>query len=455
MANNDSLHPGVAYRVILCRYNEIGLKALPYQAKIFQFFLASIKTICARERLHLQSALELRGRLIFFFPSEEIPKALIVFRHIIGLQSISPAISVPRKFHQLERGFLAFAQAVVKPEDILYLTYRTVVPYPKSEAEVITTLFKSLAQTLPHKIHTARHKKEATRFLTIEMREKGTYIYCKTFPTIWGGFPIESKNTFLCPITSNEQNWKLEQLAAQFLVRRGSIVCPVLLGMEPFQADHERVPVLRELAQYYSSPLPVFHLNLSPLVAYLHQKVQSSGDVGWYFLVGVFTLLNRIIRISRDRTPYRYGDRKLHFKGVVNAFSLRDTALMKVLENFAFLSLSPLTSLQPSSVASIIEQIPDLSLHASFQALVASTLSHPKEASLPSNDSELTPEESTPSYFSQFMGSFFSSEIIQSLSAHSPPFREMSEFFADPPSQQIFAEIEHTLQIISVAGKIL
>jgi hypothetical protein len=126
-----------------------------------------------------------------------------------------------------------------------------------------------------------------------------------------------------------------------------------------------------------------------------------------------------------------------------------------VLENFAFLSLSPLTSLQPSSVASIIEQIPDLSLHASFQALVASTLSHPKEASLPSNDSELTPEESTPSYFSQFMGSFFSSEIIQSLSAHSPPFREMSEFFADPPSQQIFAEIEHTLQIISVAGKIL
>ena len=166
------LHPGVTYRVILCRYNEIGLKALPYQAKIFQFFLTSIKTICVREQLHLQSALELRGRLIFFFPPEEIPKALTVFRHIIGLQSISPAISVPRKFHQLERGFLSFAQAVVKPDDLLHITFKTVVPYPKSEDEVVKTLIDSLAQAQGRQVHTTPHKKEATLRFTIEVREK-------------------------------------------------------------------------------------------------------------------------------------------------------------------------------------------------------------------------------------------------------------------------------------------
>ncbi|MHA1745664.1 MAG: hypothetical protein ACTSWW_06675 [Promethearchaeota archaeon] len=454
MSHNVPLHSGVSYRVILCRYNEIGLKALPYQAKIFQFFMSSIKTICAREQLHLQSALELQGRLIFFFPPEEIPNALQVFRRIIGFQSISPAISVPRKFHLLERGFLALAQAVVKPEDILHITFKTVVPYPKSEKDLITALFESLAQSQPHKIQIARHKKEATRHFTIEMREKGTYIYCQTFPTIWGGFPIESKNAFLCPITSNQQNWKLEQLAAQFLVRRGSIVCPVILGTDPFDSDLEH-PVLRELAQYYSSSLPVFYLNLSPLLAYLHNHVPSSEDRGWYFFVGVFILLDRFIQISRDRTPYRYGDRKLHFKGVVNAFDLRDTAPMQVLENFPFLSLSPLTSLHPSSVTFIIDQIPDLSLHMSFQALVASTLpTHDVSTPHPTVPDSI-PDISTLSYFSRFLGSFFSLEIVQSFTAHSPPFREISEFFARPTSHQILTEIEQTLQIIPVAGKIL
>ena len=268
MTHNVPLHPGVSYRVILCRYNEIGLKALPYQAKTFQFFIASIKTLCAREELHLQSVLELRGRLIFFFPPEEILKALEVFRHIIGLQSISPAISVPRKFYQLERGFLSFAHTVIKPDDILHITFKTVVSYPRSEAEVISALLNGLSQAQGHKLHIAQHKKEATCHFTIEIREKGTYIYYQTFPTIWGGFPIESKNAFLCPITPDEQNWRLEQLAAQFLVRRGSIVCPVLLGTDPFDSELEH-PVLRELAQYYSSSLPVFSLTLSPLLAYL------------------------------------------------------------------------------------------------------------------------------------------------------------------------------------------
>ena len=92
----------IEYRVLLCRYNEIGLKSLPYQKKLLTFLVEDIKKICLREDLTLQSVLTLSGRLIFFFPSDEIPKAITVFRRIIGVQSISPALSVERKYEKLK-----------------------------------------------------------------------------------------------------------------------------------------------------------------------------------------------------------------------------------------------------------------------------------------------------------------------------------------------------------------
>ena len=86
------------YNIIIGRYNELSLKSKKVRARMEYSLLDHINKVCKREGLNLISSYRRFGRLIFHFESEQIPKALEVFQHIIGLHSFSPGFSVEPNF---------------------------------------------------------------------------------------------------------------------------------------------------------------------------------------------------------------------------------------------------------------------------------------------------------------------------------------------------------------------
>ena len=353
----------IPYRVILCKFNEISLKSPQYQKKIVQILINSIKKICLRESLHLQSALNLKGRLLFFFPSEEIPLALPVFRHIIGIQSIAPAISVSRNFETLKPTFIDFALKVLKDGESFAIKFKSIVPYPIKAAKVKNDLYTSIRQSAKtHGKKVTVKSKGAVREFTIEVREKGTYLYVDEVPTLWGGLPIETSNALLCPWSDAPE----AHFSAKLLLRRGAIITPVIFdpsrSSQTLSDSEYELPYsasLHELAKYYSEDLPVIIFRVQHLVALIDSLIPKDHSPYPYYYVCFLRILETNILRSRDRATTFYGERKLHYRGFISVLHAQMTSYLAMGQNLAVLQFIPQTGFSPQDLQALIQKYLD------------------------------------------------------------------------------------------------
>lgn len=335
----------IPYRVILCKYNEISLKSPQYQKLIFKILIDSVKKICVRENLHLQSVLNLKGRLLFFFHSEEIPAALLVFRHIIGIQSIAPAISVSRKYETLKNAFIDFALQVLQTGESFAIKFKSIVPYPIKAAKVkneLYNLIRQAARTQNKKV-TVKNK-GAKREFTIEVREKGTYLYVDDIPTLWGGLPIETSNSLLCPWDETVD----EQFPAKLLLRRGAIISPVIFDntrssqtVSESEYSLSSHPTLYDLAKYYSEKLPVIILPVETLIDSLDSMIPADHSPYPYYYGCFLKLMEKIVLQSKDRATVFYGERNIHFRGFVSGFQTQMSSYLAMGQNLSILQFIP------------------------------------------------------------------------------------------------------------------
>ncbi|MHA1719621.1 MAG: THUMP domain-containing protein [Promethearchaeota archaeon] len=353
----------IGYRAILCKYNEIGLKSSHYQKKLLSFLVNSIKKICLREELSLQSTLTLSGRLIFFFPSKEIPKAITVFRYIIGLQSISPAISVIRKYEKLRQTFISYALSLLRDGNTFTINFKTVVSYFKEGSEIKNDLNQEIIRLMSKLGQTVKvsHKNPDYSF-NIEIREKGVYIYAFSIPTIYAGFPIETKNALL----SLWDNGVFSLISAVLMVRRGAIVSPVLFTDQKLAKNYEIPPdskkYLEILAKFYPDPLPVHIFSLLKLKNYLVKKLAHApnsniNDIKNYVKFASLKILEILILQSREESSYTYNKRKLHYKGLISSNIQIGSEFFSIIENFNSLLLTPLTGLNEEFLQKIEQQL--------------------------------------------------------------------------------------------------
>jgi len=316
----------IEYRVLLCRYNEIGLKSLPYQKKLLTFLVEDIKKICLREDLTLQSVLTLSGRLIFFFPSDEIPKAITVFRHIIGVQSISPALSVERKYEKLKHKFILYALSLLKDGDSFKINFKTAVSYAMKESDLKKDLSHEIMKRMKQSGHRVKVVQKNPQYqFSIEIREKGVYIYAFSIPTLFAGFPIETKNSLLCLWN----NVEFDLIAAMMLVRRGSIVSPVIFHRE-ISSDSYKMPSnsrnsLEIMASYYSHPIPIHFFSLLAIEKEIVELLKSNQNIEQYVEFASMKILDILMMQSRKESVYSYNQRNLHYKGIISSSSLFDS----------------------------------------------------------------------------------------------------------------------------------
>ncbi len=348
----------IEYRVLLCRYNEIGLKSAPYQKKLLSFLVDSIKKICLREDLTLQSVLNLSGRLIFFFPSHEIPKAISVFRHIIGIQSISPALSVERKYEKLKQKFTSYAISLLKDGDSFTIDFKTVVSYFKEGSEIKKDLNQEIIRVMNKSGQRVIASRKNPKYkFKIEIREKGVYIYAFSIPTLFAGFPIETKNSLLCLWN----NGVFDLVAAMMLIRRGSIVSPVIFHREISSNSYEISSTSREsleiIASFYSNPIPVHIFSLLAIEKKLIEILKNNLNIEPYIVYASMKLLEIMMIQSRKESVYTYNNRNLHYRGLISSNSLLDSNFLSNIKKNNILLFTPLTGLTPKFIHKISNQL--------------------------------------------------------------------------------------------------
>ena len=348
----------IEYRVLLCRYNEIGLKSAPYQKKLLSILVDSIKKICLREDLTLQSALTLSGRLIFFFPSNEIPKAITVFRHIIGIQSISPALSVERKYEKLKQKFIRYAMSLLKDGDSFKINFKTAVSYVVKGSDLKKEISHEIINRMNQSgYHVKVSQKKPKYQFNIEIREKGVYIYAFSIPTLFAGFPIETKNSLLCLW----DDVAFDLIAAMMLVRRGSVVSPVIFHREN-SSDSYKIPSnfkdsLEIMASFYSHPIPIHIFPLLAIEKNLIEILKTDQNIGHYVEFASMKLLEILILQSREESVYTYNERKLHYKGIISSYSLLDSNFFSNIKKINSLLFTPLSGLTPKFIHNISDQL--------------------------------------------------------------------------------------------------
>ena len=348
----------IEYRVLLCRYNEIGLKSAPYQKKLLSFLVDSVKKICLREGLTLQSALTLSGRLIFFFPSNEIPKAITVFRHIIGVQSISPALSVERKYEKLKQRFILYALSLLKDGDSFKINFKTAVSYVVKESDLKKDFSNEIVKRMKQSgYHVKVYQKNPKYQFSIEIREKGVYIYAFSIPTLFAGFPIETKNSMLCLW----DNGVIDLVAAMMLVRRGSVVSPVIFhrGESPnsYKIPSNSRESLEIMASFYSHPIPVHIFSLLAIEKKLIEILKPNQNLEHYIEFASIKLLDIMMFQSREESVYTYNNRNLHYRGLISSNSLLDSNSFSNIKENNILLFTPLTGLTPKFIQKISDQL--------------------------------------------------------------------------------------------------
>ena len=435
----------IEYRVLLCRYNEIGLKSAPYQKKLLTILVDSIKKICSREDLTLQSALTLSGRLIFFFPSNEIPKAITVFQHIIGVQSISPALSVERKYEKLKQKFILYALSLLKDGDSFKINFKTSVSYAVKESDLKKEFSNEIVKRMNQSgYHVKVTQKNPKYQFSIEIREKGVYIYAFSIPTLFAGFPIETKNSLLCLW----DDVAFDLIAAMMLVRRGSVVSPVIFHREissnPFKISSNSRESLEVMASFYSHPIPVHIFSHLAIEKKLIEILKPNQNLEHYVEFASMKLLDIMMSQSRDESVYTYNNRNLHYRGIISSNSLSNSDFFSNIKKNNILLFTPLTGLTPKFIQKISKQLFKSSEVFNMNSLIKGNI----------NDFSFNDEVIKSISDNQFKNSAENGSYNPNFNNDIPNYDEIQQFFNKSENQTFFNKIIENHEIVYVSGRI-
>jgi adenylyl- and sulfurtransferase ThiI len=341
------------FNIIIGRYNELGLKSKKVRARMEYSLLDHIKKVCKRESLNLISSYRRFGRLIFHFQSEQIPKALEVFKHIIGLHSFSPGYSVEPNFEIIQNSVLKLASFYIVDNDTFAVRASRIKPFPKTSIEIERKIggsvfddFSANGKSLT--VDLSNPKKT----IYIEVREKNAYIYTEKIHTIWGGNPIETDKAILALFHGK----KGENVASQLLLRRGAIVEPVLifadsLGISRNNKKYKRIiENIEQNAKFLSESMKLNILNAEPLIKQIQQDNIHEGELEYYHKYVFLVLMENLRKNLNAGGQIIYKNKRLFFKGIITAIDLSDEFSYLVGQQITPVHFMPLIGLSKNMI---------------------------------------------------------------------------------------------------------
>ena len=382
------------YNTIITAYNELGLKSKQVRNRMERTLIEHIKQICARENIAPNIARRDWGRFIFQFPHENMTKAIHVFRHLIGILHFMPCIEISRDYSEIEKTVRMVAQTLFqkgKPQSFAIKAKR-VKPYPKTTMEIGRDI-GSLVVTDCEKrgIPLTVNLSNPDNTIYIEIRTDRAYIYTHMVPTIWGGNPIESDKAMLSVYSSLFEN-DYQEVAAQLLIRRGTIIIPLIFTHDSFSIDNmDKINEnLKNQEIFYPKRLNRLIINIQPLLDWFYTKLNASNNGPCSkFTIQSFTEL-QILELLQEKLKYdlkvRYGNSKSNLKPkafITNITSLENQECdllpyLKMAHENSLVHLMPLSGLSKNAIGNM-QKLLSFQTFSDIQANTYLDLIHRKE----------------------------------------------------------------------------
>jgi len=344
------------YNIIIGRYNELGLKSKKVRARMEYSLLDHINKVCKREGLDLISSNRRFGRLIFHFQNEQIPKALEVFKHIIGLHSFSPGFSVEPNFEIIQDSVLKLASFYIENNDTFAVRASRIKAFSKTSLEIEREIGGSVYEDFSANgksltVDLSNPKKT----IYIEVREKHAYIYTEKISTIWGGNPIETDKAVIALYQGN----KGENVATQLMIRRGAIVEPVLifadsLGISRNNETHKKIiNNIEQNAKYLSESMKLNILNAEPLIKQIQQDNIPERELEYYYKYVNMILMENLRKNLNAGGQIAYKNKRLFFKGIITSIDLSDEFSYLVGQQMTPVHFMPLIGLSKNMISDL------------------------------------------------------------------------------------------------------
>ena len=145
-------------------------------------------------------------------------------------------------------------------------------------------------------------------------------------------------------------------IACQFLIRRGTVISPIIFSMGKFSvksssiSEETVIERIHSLAIFYPEPLSVIKINFEPILDYIFQNLSDSSEMNAInscqrCIYAFFLIIDKITHRINTQKSIRFFGFPLWFKGVITTLSPENTAATQIAQHFPTVPFTPLAGL--------------------------------------------------------------------------------------------------------------
>ena len=239
-----------SYNIIIFHYNEIGIKSDKVRLRMENQLIRNAAAIYRKFGITYHEIIREFGRIYFYFSSDQMEKAIIASKYVIGLLYFSIALECSIDIESIAAmAIKLLTKDLGQNKNIrsFGISARRVKSYPMKSPEISKYVGEKMAAAFPSlKINLNK----ADFHLYIEIREKKAFLYKQQVEAYLQGLPLESTKMLL-----GQSFGRFSDLVSIIMMmKRGVFVQPIYFTFGRIGSDTQAK--YREKLQYLTALLP-------------------------------------------------------------------------------------------------------------------------------------------------------------------------------------------------------
>ncbi len=239
-----------AYNIIIFHYNEIGIKSDKVRLRMENQLIRNAAAIYRRFGIAYTHIVREFGRIYFYIDPEQIEKAIIASKFVIGLLHFSVAAECSTDIDKIsELAIKVLTHRLVQNKSIrsFGVSSRRVKSYQMQSPEISKYIGEKLAEAFPN-LKINLNKPDFHLF--VEIREQKSFLYEQQIEAYLQGLPMESSKMLL----GQSFGRFADLIAIIMMMKRGVFVQPVNFTFGKFGSEIQSK--LRDKLQYLVPLVP-------------------------------------------------------------------------------------------------------------------------------------------------------------------------------------------------------
>ncbi len=258
---------------LVLRYSEIGLKSDKVRKRLEKQLINNAIQIYRKFGVKYRGFARQWGRIYFYFPADQIQKAIHATKYVFGVMNFSPAIEISNEIETIIETAMKLCKDRLVGKKSFGIKARRVKAYPIKSPEIGRIVGGKIAELFPEvrvNLSSPDYK------LNIEVREEKAYLFDAIVETYWQGMPLEENKIVL----GQTYGRFVDFLGMMLLMRRGVIVFPILFDLGRFAPQNsldQKLDQARLLNAFFPGTFRVGSINFVDILQEISEIALQVG----------------------------------------------------------------------------------------------------------------------------------------------------------------------------------